>query len=196
MDPMPKTWWLESSVPDIEDCILIPKTDLHLYNGDSGEVALHERSSEELKKLKNHHANVRFRIKYHDAPEIDTTIRLYRQKEDSNRKQTITTCSIGIQSLRAARKLIFNAKDVYFYVTDNENDMYHRLLVDIWLMGHDDEFTNFAERLAENGYTYPLTKSVVHLGINAAMSKAKEAHRGMFSLPDEVFESPFRPWEV
>ena len=63
-------------------------------------------------------------------------------------------------------------------------------------MDHDNEFTNFAERLAENGYTYPLTKSVVHLGINAGTSKAKKAHRGMFSLPDEVFESLFRPWEV
>ena len=76
MDPMLKTWWLESSVPDIKDCILILKTDLHLYDGDSGEVALHERSSKELKKLKNHNANVRFRIKYNDAPEIDTAIRL------------------------------------------------------------------------------------------------------------------------
>ena len=50
--------------------------------------------------------------------------------------------------------------------------------------GHDNEVTNFTELLAENGYTYPLTKSVVHSGINAATSKAMEAHRGMFSLPD------------
>lgn len=200
-DNMPTTWHFSPTAKDgmqgQANWIEIPKSNLHFFDGDSGEVNLSEECSDALKRLRTHHNVVRFRLNFHDAPEIDTAIRIYREKEGSNRKQTITTDSIGIRSLRAARELIFNATNVYFDISDHtQSDMYKRLLVDIWLLDDNAVKSNFAEELARMGCTYPFVNNCMHMGIYNAMLAAKEAERGMFALPDEVFASPFRPWEI
>jgi hypothetical protein len=48
-----------------------------------------------------------------EAPEMAFAVRLYKQVEGSTATRHVLTRDIGVESLRAVRQMVFEAKEVY-----------------------------------------------------------------------------------
>ena len=208
-DPLPSSWKIPQETLDIADLVLVDKDAIHFYDGDSAEVTLSDESRAKDKKLLSLLTNpeknvIRIRMKYHDAPEVKYSVRIYKQSDDSTRMQTFATRHIGIESLRATRQIVFEARCVYLQVPPNDSDgnptvfldMYRRRLMNIFVENKSGAIDNLAEVLAEQGYTLSFYTTGIHTEVNARMRDAIAKKRGMFNLPEEVFAYPHRPWDL
>lgn len=146
---------------------------------------------------------IRIRAKHHDAPEVAFTVRIYKQSEDSTHMQTFATRHISIESLRATRKIVFEARAVYLHVPKYSDgsptvlrDLYGRQLMNIFVENASGSFDNLAEVLATQGYTLSFYTTGIHTDVDTRMRDAITQKRGMFNLPDEVFAYPYRPWDL
>jgi hypothetical protein len=55
---------------------------------------------------------------------------------------------------------------------------------------------NLAEKLVSRGFTLSFYTTGIDLTIDTVMRKAIDEKKGIFTLRDEVFTYPFRPWDV
>ena len=208
-DPIPSSWILPPT-HEIErlNLVEVQRDNFHLYDGDSCEIHVDGDTDPAIATIRTGRNKVSIRLPGQDAPETSHSVRIYRQADDepAASMHTFATRHIGIESLRAARRIVFEAKNIYVHVGRDRFgnsavpiDFYGRRLIDVWL-AFDDENNGetkvrLSSRLAAIGYTMSFYATGIDKDIDDAMRSAKRAKRGIFNLPEELFCSPFRPWE-
>ncbi|CAB4023003.1 Hypothetical predicted protein, partial [Paramuricea clavata] len=110
---------------------------------------------------------------------------------------------MGIEALRVARQMLFEASKVYLQVevdrhkrVSTPKDLHGRRLANVFLREKDNGLYNFADKLAFSGHTLSFYTTGIDMSIDRAMRDAIEKKRGVFSLPEEVFTYPYRPWDL
>jgi hypothetical protein len=205
-DPLPSSWIL----PRASDGVRLAKVqhdNFHLYDGDSCKITIDDETFEAIKKMRTSLNKVTIRLPNQDAPETCHSVRIYKQSGDDPTisQHTFATRHIGIESLRAARQMVFEARSIYVEVyrdaslasTSVPIDVHGRRWTDVWL-GYDDgdgreRKEALSRKLASEGYTMSFYMTGINKWIDDAMRSAK---LGMFNLPEELFCYPFRPWEL
>ena len=204
-DPLPSSWRKTTEQPNSDELVEIPKDQFHLYDGDSCEIHVPmSTQNRTLKRLVTHGRHIRVRMLNHDAPEISDSVRIYKQAPDSIQLTPFITRHMGIESLRAARKAIFEAKAIFLQVPSDPRgnitkqlDVYRRLLADVWLQfDNDDNRYRLSTYLATGGYTYAFYSTGIDTSIWREMREAIKNKKGLFNLPEEIFCYPMRPWEI
>ena len=197
LDPLPSSWKFEEPPVQLENLIEIQKDSIHFYDGDSAEVFLSHQDNPQLLALATHENAIRIRMKNHDAPESKFAVRIYKQAEASTTMQTFITRHIGLESLRAIRKIAFEAQHIY--LEDQPTiltDRYNRRLMNIFVEAQAGSMQNISELLASQGHTLSYYTTGINTAINDSMRDAINNQRGIFSLPQDVFTYPYRPWEL
>lgn len=146
---------------------------------------------------------MRFRIKFHDAPEVWMAFRIYRVSEDG-RRQPLLTVNVGADALYAARKIVFQSHKVFLEVKRNpreemylDQDLYGRKLVNIWIQKEEGESLQpIAVILAKQGHTYQFLQHGYSREVARAVKLAEEEKIGLRSLPKTCRKFPMRPFEV
>ena len=208
-DPLPSSWIL----PRASDGVRLAKVqhdNFHLYDGESCKITIDDETLEAIKKMRTSLNKVTIRLPNQDAPETCHSVRIYKQSGDDPTisQHTFATRHIGIESLRAARQMVFEARSIYVEVyrdaslasTSVPIDVHGQRLTDVWL-GYDDgdgreRKEALSCKLASEGYTMSFYTTGINKWIDDAMTSAKREKRGMFNLPEELFCYPFRPWEL
>ena len=201
--PIPSSWHIPTEQPNLQNMIQIEKDSIHFYDGDSAQIDLSHDSPPALLSLATHDKAIRIRMKDHDAPEVKFCVRIYKQSEGEVTFQSFATRHIGLESLRATRAIAFGAQAIY--IEDERDsqgrstillDRYRRRLMNIFIEDIGGTFKNLAEILAEHGYTLSYYTTGINTSINTSMREAIAEKRGIFSLPQDVFSYPYRPWDL
>ena len=208
-DPLPSSWIL----PRASDGVRLAKVqhdNFHLYDGESCKITIDDETLEAIKKMRTSLNKVTIRLPNQDAPETCHSVRIYKQSGDDPTisQHTFATRHIGIESLRAARQMVFEARSIYVEVyrdaslasTSVPIDIHGQRLTDVWL-GYDEgdgreRKEALSRKLASEGYTMSFYTTGINKWIDDAMRSAKREKRGMFNLPEELFCYPFRLWEL
>ena len=111
---------------------------------------------------------------------------------------------MGIEALRVARQMLFEASKVYLQVemdrhgqVSTPKDLHGRRLANVFLREkQDNRLFNFADKLALSGHTLSFYTTGIDMSIDRAMRDAIKDKRGIFSLPEEIFTYPYRPWDL
>ena len=180
-----------------------------MLDGDSGHLVIDKETDDVLLAHITHryrqHNTIRFRTMGNDAPELATAFRLYGEHVGrSTRRQVLRTYHSGVESMRCARRILAISDRVFFRIHMDESglpahdlDKYNRLLVEIYVEENDgDECALLAERIAEEGHTFPILDGGLDKDVFDAMVRAKQARSGSFQLPHETRQFPFRPWDT
>ena len=207
-DPLPSSWILPRA-----DGVRLAKVQhdiFHLYDGESCKITIDDETLEAIKKMRTSLNKVTIRLPNQDAPETCHSVRIYKQSGDDPTisQHTFATRHIGIESLRAARQMVFEARSIYVEVyrdaslasTSVPIDIHGQRLTDVWL-GYDEgdgreRKEALSRKLASEGYTMSFYTTGINKWIDDAMRSAKREKRGMFNLPEELFCYPFRLWEL
>ena len=203
-DPIPDSWKTPKARSSNDKNMLpLRKGSVHMCDGDSCEIRLSDEDSFELNSLATHGQTIRVRMLSSDSPKTEYSVRIYKQSEHSTTFSIFLTRHIGIECLRAARQMIFEAKSVFLQI---ERDLRGRLflaqdnnkrrLAHLFLENSDGVKKNFAEMLASRGFTLSFYTTGVDVSINDAMRSAVAEKKGIFNLPEEVFTYPNRPWDI
>jgi len=203
-DPIPDCWKIPKTRCRNEKNLLpLRKQSIHMCDGDSCEIRLSGDESFELASLVTHGKTIRVRMLSSDSPETEHSVRIYKQSEHSTTFSTFLTRHIGIECLRAARQMIFEAKTVFLHIQRDfrgrpflAQDDHKRRLAHLFLENSNGEIENFAEKLASRGFTLSFYTTGVDVSINDAMRTAMAEKKGIFNLPEEVFTYPNRPWDI
>ena len=101
---------------------------------------------------------------------------------------------MGIEALRVARQMLFEASKVYLQVemdrhgqVSTPKDLHGRRLANVFLREKDNRLFNFADKLALSGHTLSFYTTGIDMSIDRAMRDAIKHKRGIFSLPEEIF---------
>ena len=203
-EPIPSSWKTTKARCGNEKNLLpLRKESVHMCDGDSCEIRLSDGESFELTNLATHGKTIRVRMLSSDSPETEHSVRIYKQSEDSITFSTFLTRHIGIECMRAARQMLFEAKSVFLQIERDlrgrpllAQDDHKRRLAHLVLENADGVKENFAEKLASRGFTMSFYTTGVDVGINDAMRSAMAEKKGIFNLPEEVFTYPNRPWDI
>ncbi len=204
-DPIPDSWLTTSEGPDDAELVRVRKESLHICDGDSCEITLSESDDGgELENFVTHRGKtIRIRMLGCDSPEVANAVRIYKQPEDSTAMTTFLTRHTGIECLRAARTMVFDARGVFLQVERDflgkpvvRKDDNGRLLANMYIETSEGSKVNFVEKLASCGFTLSFYTTGIDRKINSAMKTAIHEKRGVFNLPDEAFTYPFRPWDI
>ena len=205
-DPLPSSWRKQPVArPNPDELVEISKDHLHLYDGDSCEIYVPLSSKNRvLNQLLTHGRYIRVRTLNHDAPETDSSVRIFKQTSESDKMTPFITRHIGIESLRVARQAVFDAKAIFLQVAidragnvTKQLDMYRRVLTDIWLLFPNDEnYYRLSLYLATGGLTFAFYATGIDTSIWREMREAIKEKKGLFNLPEEIFSYPMRPWEI
>lgn len=203
-DPLPSSWRITKAVSAEHDLLRVRKESLHVCDGDSCEITLSpDDHGTDLATLATHGNTIRIRMLHSDSPETENAIRIYKQSEQSTNLSTFLTRHIGIESLRATRQMVYEANNVFLQVKRDfrgrlsvPQDLHKRRLAHVLLENSEGLKENLAEKLASRGFTLSFYTTGIDLAIDNAMRKAVDERRGIFTLPDEAFTFPFRPWDV
>lgn len=205
-DPIPKSLLFEDSgVRNIEasDLVEVRKQSVHFHDADSATIALTDEDTLLLERLGlDQPCKVRIRARNHDAPEMNVSVRLYKQNpETGNRMIALFARHLGLEALRFLRALVWKTPRLALHIQagyEVERDAYGRCLLDFVLCSDSDaQFRNLSYEMARAGHTLSYyTRDGIERNMDAAMRDAIENHRGMFNLPGEVFAFPYRPWDI
>ena len=202
IDPIPRSWVSPRATYNFDDLVSVPKECIHMFDGDSGEITIPD-ADDNLQDLATHERKIRFRMKHCDAPESEYAVQVKKQPEGSTVVSKFVTRHIGVESLRAARQMLFEAAEVFLQVQKDSHghistpkDFYGRRLVNIFLCNKADEMSNFAVDLASSGHTMSFYTTGIDDAIDSAMRAAITDKRGIFSLPEECFTHPYCPWDM
>lgn len=205
-DPLPSSWRIQESgqQPQPEHLVELSKDDFHLWDGDSCEIHVPRSSpNTALVRLRTHGNHIRVRLPYQDAPESDTSVRIYKQSPNSDVMTPFLTRHVGIESLRAARQAVFEAEAIYLHVPRDRLgnpmlalDIHRRQLADVWLRFGASDYRRLSVHLAAMGYTLTFYTTGIDVDIHEQMQTAMTKGDGLFNLPDEIFSYPFRPWDI
>ena len=202
-DPVPRSWKKPSVKHEDHPLLSIKKSALVVFDGDSGEIALNRQSEGGLHGLATDRDKIRFRLRHCDAPETDFSVRIYKQQEETASLTTFLTRHIGIEALRVARKILFEASVIFLQVERDSRgrlfaplDLHGRRLVNIFVQDECGTMENFAEKLARLGFTISYYTTGLDDNVDSAMRDAITKKRGIFNLPEEVFTFPYRPWDL
>ena len=202
-DAIPNSWKIPKAIASEKNLLPLRKESLHMCDGDTCEIRLSGSEPPELANLATHGETIRVRMLSSDSPETEYSVRIYKQSEQSTTFTTFLTRHIGIECLRAARQLVFEAKAVFLHVERDfrgrpflAKDSHGRRLAHLFLENSDGVQENFAEMLASRGFTLSFYTMGVDVGINQAMRRAVADRKGIFNLPQEVFTFPNRPWDL
>ena len=111
--------------------------------------------------------------------------------------QNFVTRHIGLESLRAIRKIAFKAQHIY--LEDQPTiltDRYNRCLMNIFVETQAGFMENISELLALQGHTLSFYATGINMTINDNMRDAINNQWGIFYLPQDVFTYPYRPWDL
>ena len=203
-DPVPSSWKIPTAIPTEHDLLRVRKDFLHVCDADSCEITLSPDDHDtDLANLATHGNTIRIRMPHSDSPETENAIRIYKQSQESVHLSTFLTRHIGIECLRAARQMVYEAANVFLQVKRDlrgrlsvPRDFYGRRLVHVLLQNSEGLKENLAEKLASRGFTLSFYTTGIDLAIDTAMRKAIDEKKGIFTLPDEAFTYPYRPWDV
>ena len=201
---IPRSWKTPKARCSNEKNLLpLRKESVHMCDGDSCEIRLSGDESFELTNLATHGQTIRVRMLSSDSPETEYSVRIYKQSENSTTYSTFITRHIGIECMRAARQMIFEAKSVFLQIERDPRgrpflaqDDHKRRLAHLFLENSSGVKENFAQKLAWHGFTLSFYTTGVDPDINDAMRSALAEKKGIFNLPDEVFTFPNRPWDI
>ena len=115
-DPLPKCWKTNEPVPPAERLMKVYKNCVHFYDGDSCDIFNSNQSDKRLVSLAEPRRKLPVRTLDNDAPEMAFAVRLYKQLPTSTAMHHVITRHIGVESLRAVRRMVFEAKEVYKYI--------------------------------------------------------------------------------
>lgn len=190
-----------------------------MFDGDGGEILVKDDSEQILRDMCTHPHTIRFRLPLCDAPEIRTAFK-FKKRRGEQSLTSVGTVQVGMEALRVARKILFEATKVQLEVRTCEecprieidSPQYRRALCEIFVGrndedGRDDEdgrndedggpvFHPLSELLAKEGYMFPSFRYGIHCDVIDGMEAAIEHGKGMFRLPDETRRPKFLPWNI
>ena len=213
-EPCPESWYANDCPLDVANSVIsVAKENVHLFDGDGGEILLGDDDDELLKAMSTHPQTIRFRFPLCDAPEIRTAFKFKKRRGDGI-LTSVGTVEVGIEAMRMARKLLFNATEVSLLVRTRESDEgegavptveidsphYRRVLCDVLIKRELDtdegRWVYLSGLLAEEGYMFPCFRFGIERRIQLGMDIARSACKGMFRLPDETRQPGFLPWDI